>query len=452
MNKNFRISSYIVKCEIPSNNEDKDFVVFSTRTGNVISIKESIWDKIKNNKIDEINDNILQSLLDHKIIISQEEEEIKSIVKENEELGKVKTGLSFTIQPTGNCQLGCFYCGQSHTNIKMNEATMEKVYQRITNILEKGRYKHLFITWYGGEPLLALKQIEMLSERLITYCKENNIYYNADIITNGVLLKQDIFKKLVVDCKVTSFQITLDGMKRFHDSRRMTKGGKGSFDVIVKNLKECVNEDIFNKYSPYFNIRLNIDKENIVAVDELINYFHDLQLIDKVGFSFSPVYDWGGNNANKNSIDMDVFSEKEIDWILKIHDLGGKIQVSLPERKSIPCMVGDVNSEVFDAYGNVFPCYELPYTAIYQNENYIEGNLNKSPIVTKSGELRKFSERVEQKTYNDCIDCNFYPVCAGACPKSWMSGDIACPTFKYNIEDKILLYYYLKKSKEFVTD
>ena len=50
MNKNFRISSYIVKCEIPSNNEDKDFVVFSTRTGNVISIKESIWDKIKNNK------------------------------------------------------------------------------------------------------------------------------------------------------------------------------------------------------------------------------------------------------------------------------------------------------------------------------------------------------------------------------------------------------------------
>ena len=445
MNKEFRISDYIVKSEIPSNYKEKDIIIFSTRTGNIVTIKEELFRKITNNDIENIEKQTLKSLYEHKIIIPKDEIEKQTIIEENRELEKIKTGISFVIQPTGNCQLGCFYCGQSHTNIKMSDITVGKVYDRITDIIRREGYESLFITWYGGEPLLALNSIEILSRKLITFCQENGISYNADIITNGVLLKKDTFRKLI-DYKVRLFQITLDGTKYFHDNRRVTKGGKGSFDIIMKNIVECVEENVSNNLNSSFNIRLNIDKENVVAVDELIDYFHSLNLVDKVNFSFSPIFDWGGNKANTNNIDIRDFSEKEIDWILKIHDLGGHIDVSLPSRKHAPCMVANKDYEVFDAFGNIFPCYELPYTKIYQNEDYIEGNLRTNKTIIKTGKLREFVKNLE-KGENICIDCEFFPVCASSCPKSWLAGDIACPTFKFNIEDKILLYYYLKKLK-----
>lgn len=38
-------------------------------------------------------------------------------------------------------------------------------------------------------------------------------------------------------------------------------------------------------------------------------------------------------------------------------------------------MVDDKNSKAYDAFGNIFPCYEYPYTEIYQNDDCIEGNV-----------------------------------------------------------------------------
>ena len=173
MNKEFRISDYIVKSEIPSNYKEKDIIIFSTRTGNIVTIKEELFRKITNNDIENIEKQTLKSLYEHKIIIPKDEIEKQTIIEENRELEKIKTGISFVIQPTGNCQLGCFYCGQSHTNIKMSDITVGKVYDRITDIIRREGYESLFITWYGGEPLLALNSIEILSRKLITFCQEN---------------------------------------------------------------------------------------------------------------------------------------------------------------------------------------------------------------------------------------------------------------------------------------
>lgn len=254
MNKEFRISDYIVKSEIPSNHKEKDVIIFSTRTGNLVTIKEEIFRKISNNDIENVEEQTLKSLYEHKIIIPKDEIEKQTIIEENRELERIKTGISFVIQPTGNCQLGCFYCGQSHTNIKMSDITVGKVYDRITDTIKREGYESLFITWYGGEPLLALNSIESLSRKLITFCQENGISYNADIITNGILLKKNTFRKLI-DCSVKSFQITLDGTKCFHDNRRMTKGGKCSFDVIMKNITECVEENVVLYI--FYNLALN---------------------------------------------------------------------------------------------------------------------------------------------------------------------------------------------------
>lgn len=42
----FKVSKYIVKSEIPSQNNIKDIAIFSTRTGNMIVIKKDIVDNL----------------------------------------------------------------------------------------------------------------------------------------------------------------------------------------------------------------------------------------------------------------------------------------------------------------------------------------------------------------------------------------------------------------------
>lgn len=446
----FKVSKYIVKSEIPSQNNIKDIAIFSTRTGNMIVIKKDIVDNLYNAYFQKIDFRVINLLLKYKILVLEDENEISTILEENVYMMNKKDGISFTIQPTGNCQLGCHYCGQSHSKIKMNDDLVQKSYERIKNIVKANNYKILSVTWYGGEPLLAAKPILDFSEKIMKFCNENEVHYKADIITNGVLLKPDLFEKLVIDSNIKHFQVTLDGTKEYHDKRRMTKGGEGSFDIIMQNIIKCLHSETFNKYQPSINIRLNINNENVESVDHLIDYFHELGLLQKVQFTFSPVFDWGGNRANeKDTLSLDDFSSREIDWILKINDLGGEIQVNLPERQAVPCMVGVENSEVIDAFGNIFSCYELPYTPVYQNHNYIEGNIIQGTPINKDNEMRNFIKNIESKKYSNCIDCNFYAVCAGACPKSWINGDVACPSFKFNMEEKMLLHYYLKKSKEY---
>ncbi|MDI4567859.1 MAG: radical SAM protein, partial [Mycoplasma sp.] len=372
----FKISNYIVKSEIPSESAVKDIAIFSTRTGNIIVVKEDIVNNLEKANFQKVDFRVINLLLKYKILVLEEEKEISTILEENTYIMKKKDGISFTIQPTGNCQLGCHYCGQSHSKIKMDDNLVQKSFERISNTVKTNNYKLLSITWYGGEPLLAAKIILYFSEKITKFCFENDVHYKADIITNGVLLKPNLFEKLVVDSNIRHFQITLDGLKEFHDKRRMTKGGEGSFDVIMQNLIKCLNSETFDKYNPSINIRLNINSENVESVEQLIYYFYELGLIKKVQFTFSPVFDWGGNRANeRDNLTIGDFSSREIDWILKINDLGGEVQVSLPERQAVPCMVGVENSEVIDAFGNIFSCYELPYTPAYQNDNYIEGNI-----------------------------------------------------------------------------
>jgi uncharacterized protein len=444
----YKLSNYIVSCEIPTQSEIKDIALFSTRTGNMLSLKSNIFEQLKINQYDEVDYRILNLLIKYQIIIPEEEIEINYILEENKFLTQKKEGISFTIQPTGNCQLGCHYCGQTHSKIKMTDILVEKTFQRIKKTVEDNKYKLLGITWYGGEPLLASSNILSFSDKIVDYCITNNITYQADIISNGLLLKPELFKTLITQCKINNYQITLDGIKEFHDKRRMTKGGEGSFDIIMKNIYDCINSDVFNDFKPAITIRININHENVSSVESLIDHFNELDILKKVSFAFSPVFDWGGNKANKESLKMDDFSNLEIDWMLKIHDLGGNVNVSLPERQAIPCMVGNKDSEVIDAFGNIFSCYELPYTQAYQNDKYIEGNLLTDKPENKKNEMREFFDNIENKKYSNCIDCNFYAVCAGACPKSWINGDVACPSFKFNMEDKMLLHYYLTKSNQ----
>jgi len=92
------------------------------------------------------------------------------------------------------------------------------------------------IVWYGGEPLLAIDLIEVISTRVLEICRKNNVSFKADMVTNGYLLTDENVRKLI-ECEVKTIQVTLDGDREVHDSRRFLDEKKGSFDGILSNLR-----------------------------------------------------------------------------------------------------------------------------------------------------------------------------------------------------------------------
>lgn len=421
------------------------FYLYATRSGAALEIDTKHYETIAAGNWQEIPDHIAEALIRIEALVPEEEDELDAILALNKENVKDSDSrfLSFTIQPTANCQLGCWYCGQHHEKKVSSTETNDAIYNRIISKAEnmKGQLRGLSISWYGGEPLTGLSSVEELSAKLINYCTENNINYDATMVTNALALKPKTFNRLVEEYKITRFQVTIDGTAEFHDKRRMLKNGNASFDIIFNNVKEIVHSEFFKTHKPSMLIRCNVDGENKENVMDLVDMLHEHDMLDKIDFNLAPIHDWGDNGASKiNGVTKDEFASFEIDVMLKIHNYGLLPRRGLiPLRKHNVCMVVSSNSEVYDAYGNVSTCWEVPYTPVYENTEYYAGNLMKDPNLDSSKvNMRNWYNEIPT---NDswCKSCKFLPVCGGSCPKHWNRGTPACPSFKYNIDERLFL-------------
>jgi uncharacterized protein len=439
---NFKLSYYTVFTDVPKERTTaSQIIAYSTRTGLAMLMNQQYVEDIRESKYDNIPSDLVETLIEKKILVPEFENEFEVCLEENKAFIKDVTVLSYTIQPTGNCQLGCHYCGQKHRNAVMSQEVLDKTFARIKNIVLKGKYKGMSITWYGGEPLMGLKEIKYLSGLLIEFCKSEKINYSADIITNGMALTPDKHSLLVEECKITTYQITVDGLPEHHNSNRPTKLGKDTFHTIFSNIKNFVSSQVFQDHKCAFALRMNINRFNSEGIPAFIDYLTEQGLSGKVRLDFVGIMNWGDNKAAENSLSTTEFSEKKVDWMFYAMTKGFSFGELLPKRQHAPCMVVDNNSEVFDAYGNIYPCYELPYTPVHEKGANLIGNLLTG--VEKPPEevpLRNWNDRVKEGAFG-CKTCRFFPVCGGGCPKSWLAGEVPCPSFKFNMPELLLLEY-----------
>jgi len=448
----FKLSKYIVATDVlDPNSEKKERILFSTRSGISAMITDDFYERLKVCDLEGLENGLLSRLMDYEVIVDREEDEFQEILKLNKLGVKDSKTISMTIQPTANCQLGCFYCGQVHSKQTMTEEIQEKVVQRVLSLLDKMEaVETIDTTWYGGEPLMGYSAIINLSNRLQEIARQRNVPYVSSMITNGLSLKKDIFTELYLNHKVQRFQITLDTLKEHHDQRRITKGGEPTFDIIMKNIVEICALPHYRQltHRPIF-IRMNIDSTNYQHVPDFIDYIADLGLADKVELGFSPITNWGDKTAgDEQSLSIHEFAELEIEWLMHVQRKGFSMEYILPKRHYDVCMVVNDHNEVYDALGNITPCYEFPYTPKYNEEKYIIGNLkDDESTYNKKTEVRGWYDDLASCTVSTkCSKCNLFPVCNGGCPKNWYNGEITCPTIKLNMEDKLVLQYLMDKS------
>ncbi|MFT5647412.1 MAG: hypothetical protein ACI976_002102 [Aureispira sp.] len=438
--KGYKLSYYLVVTDIIDEaSATPNRMVYATRSGKALVIKDSIYQLLQANEFDKVPMKIMSSLMANHVIVRASEDELTSILEENDIGIDNDDNLGYTIQPGANCQLGCNYCGQEHTDKTMSEEHQEKMLTRIESMVES-RHKQLSITWYGGEPIMALKQIRTLTPRLKAIAAKHGMAYKSDMVTNGVGLKLRVFEELAGDLDVSHFQITLDGTAEEHDQRRFTKKGGNTFEVIIKNILAATKHPIYQQKGCNITVRCNINNDNKENIKNLVWYLASLDLQEKITFDFQAVTDWGDNGASADSMSKEEFGAYEIERMIETIQLGFKYDNFIPERNNKVCMVVDEKSEVFDAYGNIYSCWELPYTPVYENSVFQYGHLDKDESEFTRDPMRDWNKSIPT---NDswCKSCKFLPVCGGGCPQKWLEKTPACPSFKFNIEDRLVLEY-----------
>lgn len=222
---------------------------------------------------------------------------MKKILLENKEIFEMKLTI------TTNCLLRCNYCFVKKLPEMMDYDTAKAT---VDFFLKFGRKNNKILKIYGGEPLLNFELLKKIIPYIIRNIPFNN-NLTLSLCTNAVLLKPehiDFFKKY-------NFQlaISLDGKKETHDRFRKFRNGKGSFDIIVKNLALLFQ---------------NIKKENIAAnigivPSEVKKLFENYQYIISLGFdtvNFEPIYGFGIWDK-KNQKEFEKQMERIIDFILK---------------------------------------------------------------------------------------------------------------------------------------
>lgn len=425
-------------------------IVFSTRTATSILLDESIYNKLVKNDFAGIDESIHKTLIENEFIVPAEQDEFQYFALENKDAKEKVNFLAITIQPSAYCQLGCYYCGQKHTKSYAKDDLIKRYVERIEYLLKQKPdiYNGVSLTWYGGEPLTNYSAIKKTSEKVIELCKKNKFTYLSSIVTNGLNLKLDLFEKLVNHCRIKNFQITVDGMPESHDKRRCLKSGKPTFDIIMDNIINVVNTETYNNEKCSINIRINIDKTNYQYIEPFIDHVKEYNLDGKISLYFAPIVNFGGNDAGKDSLSSESYAQMEIEWLLKCYEYGIGISNILPKRTFYTCMAEKDDGEVWDAFGNIYTCWEFPYTDDHEKKDNLIGNLFESKeTYCQNAKLRSWNDLLNSGNI-DCDKCLLFPVCAGGCPKKWHDGTLGCPAFKLNYKEKLLLDYYIRQKEK----
>jgi uncharacterized protein len=440
-------------------------VLFGTRKAKAHLIDDAAWDALAEGAWEALPREVRDALIQSEILVPADEDELQTVLDENAATARDDRSLYLVVQPTAWCQLGCTYCGQRHTQEMLGAENQNRLVERVRQSLASGRFRAFQVCWFGGEPLAGLTVMRALSRRFREAAAEHGCSYDAKMVTNGLLLTPAVAAEVVREMAVSRIEVTIDGTAEYHDRRRPTKNGAGTFERIFANVVALVGRD---EPRASLSIRCNVDPQNREGVRLLLERFAAAGVQGRLeSFYVAPVFNWG-NDAGEQNVTREEFALWEVEWFVAMFKLGFPVAV-LPQREKTGCLAMKPDAELVDPHGVLFKCSEVPLVPAYESgsagvppascgqdarapmrnslgcaggcatNRYAVGDLERG-VDPQRFAFRDFTDRIRRGEY-PCHACALLPACGGYCPKKWDDGDVPCPAFKYNIEQRLLLAY-----------
>lgn len=307
---------------------------------------------------------------------------------------------TLTLEINQICNFKCSYCylGEKNGKVMSEDVAYAGIDLALLNV-QKHQDKRLWVDFVGGEALLSFEMICKIVRYIEKQILRKDITVNYSITTNGSIMNKEILR-FFIDKKV-HIKLSIDGDKMIHNRNRKLLSGKGSFELIEKNL---ISFKLYEKYTS-----INIQAAHVITHNNYKEIFYSVRyLVDKLGFN---IIDSSLDNTEKWSRDeLDILAnewEKIICYYLlkykqKEPFLWGAILDMMKYEKSQKisyCGVGLVRIYVrYD--GRIYGC------AANLSESGLIGNVWSGFTIKRIEMLRNI-----QRGKGLCRECDFGVIC-----------------------------------------
>ena len=432
-----RVSRYLVVGEHSYRDGDGERVrvVYATRTAAILAVDEQSAIALVKGDVEGVSSGARAELRDCLALVPAEEDEFASVLGRKRAAAADPSTLRYALLPTSFCNMGCEYCGQSHSAGVIPRGHRDAVRERVCSAIARPTTKVVEVAWFGAEPLVGLGAIRDLSRSFVEAAEQSAVSYSAKMPTNGSLLTLKKLRILHDECRLTQLEITLDGPAHVHDRHRPLKRGGGSFHHIIDVLSQALQVEGLDQL--HISLRTNVDANNRDDIDEYIDYVASLGCFadDRVSFYFAPVHAWS-NDVSAIQLHHHEFAALEATWLRTMAANGLNVSTLPSEPKDVVCKAVTTHAEVVSSTGRVFSCTEQPLVASAENDSTALGRIDdpEFPQPRPRGPYDDWHDAVERHE-TPCGECVFLPTCGGSCPKLWREGYWPCPSYKFNISE-----------------
>jgi uncharacterized protein len=262
------------------------------------------------------------------------------------------------------CNLGCTYCyaeGGSfgHAARAMPWETAEASIHRLFAEAKPGERVNL--AFLGGEPLTNRSVVQRATELAARIASERDIAISFSITTNGTLLGDEdgaFFERYAF-----AVTVSLDGIGLIHDRLRPTKGGRGSYDRVIANVRPLLARQRRMQVSA----RVTVTPANLYLRDTLDHFialgFHSV--------GFSPMLSSPTRRGEMQAPELEIMLEnmiacgREFERRIALHESYpfANMTMALEEihrgtHRPLPCGAGASYFGVA-ASGGLFACHRF---------------------------------------------------------------------------------------------
>lgn len=364
----------------------------------------------------------------------------------------ISNAKTLIVELTESCNIRCTYCvfddaDTSERNHSEDSISDDVAINSIDDFFKRTNGEEGYLVFYGGEPLLNFKLIKKMVEHA-NHISSRRIKFS--FTTNGISLSKEKFDFLIDnDFKIT---VSIDGPKEIHDKRRVSKNGKGTFDIIEKNLKSLLEFDSDFYYS---NIEFNCTISDFNDSFPINEFFKNSTLFRRDLVRFSPVI--------KNNIEIDKEISASIsDEELKSSLLANGVVALKNQQASEPiqdAFIGEIVRKIKHRLLDEKAGDRKKICVPFANRTYVRanGDLQFCERIQSYGALQEKTtlEDASKKIYDEfyalkgesCRNCFAYNFC-DMCPASFMAdgkfseslSSEKCYEYRKNVKRAMVIY------------
>ena len=266
-------------------------LLFNTLTRQIIETDGEIHGRVTGR--DAAENETLRYLAEHYILVPESKDECsfyKGIFRILHSYASVKGIQGYTILPTLACNARCVYCYEE--GMKPQTMTRETALETVDFILRTKDRDVVKLNWFGGEPLLGEKIIDLICAKL----GGAGIKFVSTMISNGSLITPKIVAKMKNDWNIVSVQISMDGAFEDYNSRKRYVSGDDHYRKVLNSVSAMSEAGI------RVVIRGNVDGDNWPGIPEFIDDLgKDIRCKDNVSLYFCPLY---SVRSSENDVEM----------------------------------------------------------------------------------------------------------------------------------------------------